>query len=103
MNAPSTAQVAELFTDVDDLIRRIADTEDPEIRKMRARVYTALVVAKAAFESSANQGRRPLQLSPLPLSPLQLSEEYLQEQPAPEVGVALLLGLGLALVASARQ
>jgi ElaB/YqjD/DUF883 family membrane-anchored ribosome-binding protein len=93
MNAPSAAQVAELFTDVDDLIRRIADTEDPEIRKMRARVYTALVVAKAAFESSANQGRRPLQLS----------EEYLQEQPAPEVGVALLLGLGLALVASARQ
>ena len=31
------AAVVELFDGVDDLIRRVADTENPEIRKVRAK------------------------------------------------------------------
>src|ERR1700722_20610962 len=42
MNDAPAAQVAELFADVDDLIRRVADSENPEIRKVRAKVYAAL-------------------------------------------------------------
>ena len=85
MNPPPAAQVVELFADVDDLIRRVANTENPEIRKIRARVYAALIDAKTAFEAGASQARH---------------EEYLQEDPVPVLGVALLVGLGLGLVAS---
>ena len=44
-----------LFDGVDDLIRRVADTENPEIRKIRAKVHAALVAAKNEFEETAKQ------------------------------------------------
>src|SRR6202166_3376817 len=40
------AQFEELFDGVDDLIRRVADVENPEIRKIRARVHATMVAAK---------------------------------------------------------
>jgi ElaB/YqjD/DUF883 family membrane-anchored ribosome-binding protein len=80
----------ELFAGVDDLIRRIANTENPEVRKIRARVYAALTDAKTAFENSTSQ-------SALRQEYLQ---DYFQEDPVPVLGVALLVGLGLGLVAS---
>src|SRR5258708_35241251 len=43
----------ELFDGVDDLIRRVADVENPEIRKVRAKVHAALVAAKSAYESKS--------------------------------------------------
>ena len=58
MNDAPAAQVVELFADVDDLIRRVADCENPEIRKVRAKVYAALEAAKSSFDGRANQVRR---------------------------------------------
>jgi ElaB/YqjD/DUF883 family membrane-anchored ribosome-binding protein len=111
MSDAPAAQVAELFADVDDLIRRVADNENPEIRKIRAKVYTALVAARSSFDRNANQVRR--QASPAPriaprLAPL-VDEgtdeylEYLDEYPGPALGIALLVGLGVGLVVSLRQ
>jgi ElaB/YqjD/DUF883 family membrane-anchored ribosome-binding protein len=95
----------ELFDGVDDLIRRVADTENPEIRKVRARVHAALVAAKSAFEAKntfqdtanqPNQMRRPeLQVTEI--------DDALRDYPGPALGVALLVGLGLGLVVSSRQ
>jgi ElaB/YqjD/DUF883 family membrane-anchored ribosome-binding protein len=107
-DAPA-AQVAELFADVDDLIRRVADSENPEIRKVRAKVYAALVAARSSFDRNANQMRR--QASPgaprtaSRLAPLLVdgTDEYLEEYPGPALGIALLLGLGVGLVVSLRQ
>ena len=47
--AASRTQFDELFDGVDDLIKRVADVESPEIRKTRAKVHAALVVAKNAL------------------------------------------------------
>jgi len=100
MNDPPAAQVVELFAGVDDLIRRVADTENPEIRKVRAKVYAALVVARSSFERSASQVRRPAaQVVPL----VDSTDEYLEDYPGPALGVALLVGLGLGLVVSLGQ
>ena len=89
------AQFKELFADVDELIRRVADTENPEIRRIRAQVYRASVVAKGALERSSQRAdtRRPA----LPRATLVVSEESPVESP---VAMALLLGLGLGLLAS---
>lgn len=96
MNAPAAAEVVELFAGVDDLIRRVADTENPEIRKMRARVYAALVIAKGAFEHTANQVRREAgQASGT-------AGDYVREYPQ-AMDVALLVGLGVGLMVSLRQ
>jgi ElaB/YqjD/DUF883 family membrane-anchored ribosome-binding protein len=87
----------DLFDGVDDLIKRVADVENPEIRKVRAKVQAALVVAKSASQNAANQVRR---------RPAQLADdidEALRDCPQQEFEVALLVALGLGLVVSLRQ
>lgn len=96
MNAPAASEVVELFAGVDDLIRRVADTENPEIRKIRARVYAALVLAKGAFENSAYQVRRQAGQA------AGAADDYAREYPQ-ALGVALLVGLGVGLMVSLRQ
>jgi ElaB/YqjD/DUF883 family membrane-anchored ribosome-binding protein len=85
------AQFKELFADVDELIRRVADTESPEIRRIRARVYKTSVVAKSALERSSQRAatRTPA---------LPQSERFVREESP--LAVALLLGLGLGLLSS---
>jgi ElaB/YqjD/DUF883 family membrane-anchored ribosome-binding protein len=97
----------ELFDGVDDLIRRVADTENPEIRKIRAKVHAALVAAKRAFEAKGawedtakqppNQVRRPAAQA------LGSVDDALRDYPGPALSVALLVGLGLGLVVSLRE
>jgi ElaB/YqjD/DUF883 family membrane-anchored ribosome-binding protein len=84
----------ELFDGVDDLIKRVADVESPEIRKIRAKVHAALVVAKSALKDSANQVRRQT------VQVADGADEYLNDDPGRSLGLALLVGVGLGLVAS---
>ena len=87
-----------LFDGVDDLIRRVADTENPEIRKIRAKVHAALVAAKNEFAAEQlNQVRgQAVQVD-------RSTDDPFGDYPAPALGVALLVGLGLGLVVSLRQ
>jgi ElaB/YqjD/DUF883 family membrane-anchored ribosome-binding protein len=101
MNDAPAAQVVELFAGVDDLIRRVADSENPEIRQIRAKVYTALAAARSSFDGGAAPMRRPaLQFAPQIING---ADEYIEEDPGPVLGIALLVGLGLGLVVSLRQ
>jgi ElaB/YqjD/DUF883 family membrane-anchored ribosome-binding protein len=84
----------ELFDGVDDLIKRVADVESPEIRKIRAKVHAALVVAKSALRDGANQVARPA----VPVA--DGTDEYLNHDPGQSLGLALLVGVGLGLVVS---
>ncbi len=80
----------DLFEGVDDLMRRVADVENPEIRRSRAKVYAASVAAKTAVKNHAPH--RPVARAELP-------PPYDENQlPGATLGVALLVGLGLGLV-----
>jgi len=85
-------QFEDLFDGVDDLIKRVADVENPEIRKIRAKVHAGLVVAKSAAQNCANQVRRAAQGA-------DDADEALVDCPQ-EFGFALLVALGLGLVVS---
>jgi hypothetical protein len=100
----------QLFDGVDDVIRRVADVENPEIRKVRAKVHAALVAAKSAyetkseFEDGANRaGGAPIQIAGG--GPLQAdgSGDASGEYGGQALGVALLVGLSLGLIVSVRQ
>jgi ElaB/YqjD/DUF883 family membrane-anchored ribosome-binding protein len=92
------AAVVELFEGVDDLIRRVAHTECPETRKVRARVHAALVAARNAFDNVVKTAPAPSQ--PLPVAPAAELDDDRQTfgTPPQTLGVALLLGLGLGLM-----
>ncbi len=89
-NQPAGSALELLFDGVDDLIRRVADTENPEIRKVRAKVH-------AEIEAQLNQARgQAVQVDGS-------ADDLLRDYPAPALGVALLVGIGLGLVVSLRQ
>lgn len=93
----SVGQFDELFEGVDDLIKRVADTENPEIRKIRAKVHASMVVAKHAFEDGAAQlQRRPPAIA-------DDADDYLDDYPSDALGVALLVGVGLGVIMSIQQ
>ena len=94
------AAVVELFDGVDDLIRRVAHTECPETRKVRARVHAALVAARNAFDNVVKTA--PAASQPLPVAPAVAPDDDTQTfdgTATQTLGVALLLGLGLGLIA----
>jgi ElaB/YqjD/DUF883 family membrane-anchored ribosome-binding protein len=103
------SQFDELFDGVDDLIKRVADVENPEIRRIRARVHAAMVVAKSACKDGATEGRGPSSRVASPSSqdrspPSRVAPDvYLDEYPSEALGVGLLVGLGLGLIVSMRQ
>jgi ElaB/YqjD/DUF883 family membrane-anchored ribosome-binding protein len=94
------AAVVDLFDGVDDLIRRVADTESAEIRKVRAKVHAALVVAKNACEVESEPVPRPSAVAPAMAAngAVEDGEDWLSQYSAPTLGVALLVGLGLGLM-----
>jgi ElaB/YqjD/DUF883 family membrane-anchored ribosome-binding protein len=96
----------ELFDGVDDLIRRVADTENPEIRRVRAKVHAALVAAKGEFEAKSTSEHTASQPNPACRPAAQgtaSADDALGDYSGPALGVALLVGLGLGLVVSLRQ
>ncbi len=90
-------QFEELFDGVDDLIKRVADVENPEILRTRAKVYAALVAAKRAFVDGAPKFNRE------PVQATDNTDDLTHEYPGQALGVALLVGLGLGLAVSLRQ
>jgi len=99
--------VVELFDGVDDLIRRVAHTECPETRKVRARVHAALVAARKAFDNVVKTAPTPSPSQPLPVAAATEDDTHPFDGTATQaldgtvthaLGVALLLGLGLGLM-----
>ena len=89
------ARFEELFDGVDDLIKRVADTENPEIRKIRAKVHASMMAAKSACEDSTHEVHRPS--SPVYGASARSTDE---EFPGEALGMSLLVGLGLGVIMS---
>src|SRR5258705_8305117 len=102
-NQPAGSALELLFDGVDDLIRRVADVENPEIRKVRAKVHAALVAAKSALEAKeapedgANRVHREA-VQVAESTDEDLTDEDLLDYSGQALGVALLVGLGLGLI-----
>jgi ElaB/YqjD/DUF883 family membrane-anchored ribosome-binding protein len=113
-----------LFDGVDDLIRRVADVENPEIRKIRARVHATMVAVKgiaadgatasgaaasgaAAVKGIAADGALDgVRANPVRPQAVQVAgdtDDYLRDYPGQALGVALLVGLSVSLIVSSRQ
>jgi ElaB/YqjD/DUF883 family membrane-anchored ribosome-binding protein len=103
----------DLFDGVDDLIKRVADVENPEIRRIRARVHASMVAAKgvtgviaangvAAVNGSAGLAER-VRVAQISDYADDYLDGYFRDYPGQALGVALLVGFGVGLIVSSRQ
>jgi ElaB/YqjD/DUF883 family membrane-anchored ribosome-binding protein len=94
-------EFAELFDGVDDLIKRVADVENPEILRIRARVYATLAAAKSSFDDRTQRMHRAPQMNASKTMRITGANDPLDDDyPGEALGVALLVGLGLGLAVS---
>jgi ElaB protein len=91
-----SGQFHELFDGVEDLIKRVAEVESPEIQKIRAKVRAALIVARSAVQDgAAHVGRKARWAA-------ETTDDYLREYPWYALGLVALLGFGAGLLAARR-
>lgn len=97
-NAASHSHIADPFNEladsVDDLLKRIADVDSPDIRKIRTKVQIALAVAKSAWRDTADYANQRV------INTLRWPDDYLRESPWRAVGIAAVLGLGMGCLLS---
>jgi ElaB/YqjD/DUF883 family membrane-anchored ribosome-binding protein len=88
----------ELLDSVDDLLKRIADVDSPEIRKIRTKVQVAVAVARSAWQDTAQYANRQVR------STLRWPNDYLRESPWRAIGMATVIGMGVgALLIKSRR
>jgi len=90
-------QFKELFEDVEDLIKRIADVDSPDIQKIRAKARAALVVAKSALKDGAMQVRNQARHA------ARTTDGYVRQSPWAALGIATLFGVGVGLLVARRH
>lgn len=95
----ATARGAEwrnLITDVEDLIKKVANVDDREIAEMRAKVEQTLEKAKSAATLGVDNVRGYARDASA------ATDEYVHESPWTAVGLAAAVGVLIGFIASRR-
>jgi ElaB/YqjD/DUF883 family membrane-anchored ribosome-binding protein len=90
------ANFQQLFDDVEDLIKRVADIDSPEIQKIRAKVRVALMLAKSAVQDGGLQVGRRARLA------AHTADAYLRDYPWQALGLGSLLGFGVGVLVARK-
>jgi ElaB/YqjD/DUF883 family membrane-anchored ribosome-binding protein len=90
--AAGNAEVEKLILDVEELVAQLADTADPGIARLRARVVDTVRSTQRALADSAAHVQRQAREA------LSTGETLVREQPWQAVGAAALIGLIIGLV-----
>jgi ElaB/YqjD/DUF883 family membrane-anchored ribosome-binding protein len=88
----------DLFDGVEDLIKRVAEIDSPDIQKIRAKARVALMAAKSAVQDSAAQVSRRARRA------AGMTDDTLREYPWYALGLVTIIGFGAGvLVARSRD
>jgi len=90
------AEWQSLVADVEDLIKKIANLDDVEIARVRAKVEQAIATAKTAARESAVSVREYAREATA------ATDEYVHESPWTSVGVAAALGVVIGFLVARR-
>jgi ElaB/YqjD/DUF883 family membrane-anchored ribosome-binding protein len=89
-------EVHKLIADVENLIRRIGDAADPELRRARAEVQNAIAATRKALAERAEQVQRQAKEA------FEASDNYVREQPWQAVGMVAVVGLLIGVLIGRR-
>ena len=94
--AAGNQEVEKLIADVEELIMRLADTADPAIARMRARVAETVRSTKQAITEGTAQVQRQAREA------LTAGDTYVRQQPWEAIGAAALVGVVIGFLAFRR-
>jgi ElaB/YqjD/DUF883 family membrane-anchored ribosome-binding protein len=94
--AAVSREVHKLITDVESLIRCVGDAADPELRRLRADVQSAIAATRRALAERAGRAQRQAKEG------LEASDHYVRERPWQTVGIAAVSGLFIGFLIGRR-
>jgi ElaB/YqjD/DUF883 family membrane-anchored ribosome-binding protein len=89
-------EVQNLIADVEDLMDRVGDAADPEIRRLRSKVAAAITTAKKSIADGVEQVQGQANQA------IEASDRYVRNQPWEAIGIAALAGLAVGFLVSRR-
>lgn len=95
--AAASDEVHNLIADVEDLIDRVGDAADPEVKRLRTKVANAVVSAKRSIASGTEQVQRQAK------DAFDASDRYVHDQPWEAIGIAALAGVAVGFLISSRR
>lgn len=93
----ATGEVHNLIADVEDLVSRVADVQDPDIVRIRNKVRAALVSTRDAVVSGAATVQRQARQAAA------TTDDYVRSSPWQALGMAALAGAAIGYIAGRRR
>jgi ElaB/YqjD/DUF883 family membrane-anchored ribosome-binding protein len=93
----ANGQVNNFLESVEDLTKALKDIDTPDIARVRAKVKMALVAAQSAVADTATQIRSQAQYVG------KRADGYVRENPWQVIGIAVVVGLAVGVLASRRS
>lgn len=97
VGAAASEEVQNLMSDVEDLIDRVGDAADPEIKRLRAKVSAAVASTRRSIATGAEQVQRQAKEA------FDASDRYVHNQPWEAIGIAALAGIAVGFLVSGRR
>lgn len=94
--AAAGEEVQNLIADVEDLIDRVGDAADPEIRRLRSKVAAALATTKKSIAEGVEQVQGQAKQA------IDASDQYVRNRPWEAIGIAALAGLAVGFLVARR-
>lgn len=89
-------EVQNLIADVEDLMARVSDAADPEVRRLRSKVAAAITTAKKAIANGVGQVQGQASEA------IEASDRFVRNQPWEAIGIAALAGVAVGFLLSRR-
>ncbi len=89
-------EVQNLIADVEDLMSRVSDAADPEVRRLRSKVAAAVTTAKKAIAGGVEQVQGQASEA------IEASDRFVRNQPWEAIGIAALAGVAVGFLLARR-
>ena len=89
-------EVQNLIADVQDLMDRVGDAADPELRRLRSKVAAAITTAKKTIADGVEQEQGQAS------DAIEAGDRYVRNQPWEAIGIAAVAGLAVGFLLARR-
>ncbi len=94
--AAANEEVQNLIADVEDLIDRVGEAADPELRRLRSKVAAAVASTKSSLTDGVEVVQRQARET------FELGDRYVHTRPWEAIGIAAIAGLAVGFLAARR-